>query len=290
MLRRILAGLVVVAFVVSCSFTLATGSMDPLTYQPIATKGHQALPIESQQVVKLFLENTQGLAAASIPLSFGEPGSDIVCTEVSFEGSRVEHFLHWVRKDNENKTLLIGVIRALDEQIQDQLPPGEGLFATLKFESKGNSCKPQLSVTNWRLVGGEKLYFQMADAVGNSFYHEKIKDKQAARPIPMKPGSSEGSPVSHPTEFNLEQNYPNPFNPETVIKFSLKENSWVTLRIYNVLGQMVTTLVDEPKSAGDYAVQWNGKNEQNQDVASGVYFYRIKADDYESVRRMTLLR
>ena len=280
MLRRVLAGLVVAAFLLSCSFALAADSVEPLTYQPTR--------IADQQTVKVFLENTQGLAAASIPLSFGKPGSDIVCTEVSFEGSRVEHFIHYVQKDNQNKKVLIGVIRAFDEQITDQLPPGEGLLATLKFESKKGQ-KPQLRVTYWQLAGG-KLYFQMVDAAAKTYYHEKIEDKHSARPIPLKPGFSDQSPAPHPTEFNLQQNYPNPFNPETVIKFSLSEDSRVTLRVYNILGQVVTTLVDEQKSAGEYAITWNGMNEQNQPVGSGVYFYRIKAGDYESVRRMTLLR
>ncbi len=290
MLRRILAGLVVVAFIVSCSFTLVIGSMNPLTYQPTPMKGHQAIQLKAQQqVVQLFLENTQGLAGASVPLSFGKPGSDIVCTEVNFEGSRVEHFLHWVQKDNENKKVLIGVIRALDEQIQDQLPPGQGLFATLTFETK-TGCEPQLSVINWDLAGGGKLYFHMVDAPGNVFYREKIEEKQAARSIPLKSGSGGEPTLSRPTEFNLQQNYPNPFNPETIINFSLSEDSWVTLKVFNLLGQVVTTLVDEQKSAGEYAIRWDGKNSQNQDVASGVYFYRIKAGDYESVRRMTLLR
>ena len=280
MLRKVLAGLVVAAFLLSCSFALAANSVEPLTYQPTR--------IADQQTVKVFFENTQELAGASIPLSFGEPGSDIVCTEVSFEGSRVEHFIHYVQKDNQNKKVLIGLIRAFDEQIQDQLPPGEGLLATLKFESKKGQ-KPQLRVTYWQLAGG-KLYFQMVDAAAKTFYHEKIEEKQSARPIPLKPGFSEDPPAPHPTEFNLQQNYPNPFNPETVIKFSLSEDSRVTLRVYNVLGQVVTTLVDEQKSAGEYSVLWNGKNEQDRPVTSGVYFYRIKAGDYESVRRMTLLR
>lgn len=281
MLRRILAGLVVAAFLVCCSFALASATEGYLSYQPV--------PIKGQQVVKLFLENTQGLAAGSVPLSFGKPGSDIVCTEVSFEGSRVEHFIQYVQKDNENKKVLIGVIRAFDQKIQDVLPPGEGLFATLKFESKSNECKPELSVTNWQLTAGE-LYFEMADAGGKDFYLEEIGSKQGNRPIPLRPGSSEETAVSHPTEFNLEQNYPNPFNPETSIKFLVKEDAWVTLRIYNVLGQVVTTLVNEQKPAGEYVISWNGKNQHNDDVASGVYFYRIKAGNYESVRRMTLLR
>ena len=290
MLRKILAGLVVAAFLMSCSLALAGDSVGPLSYQPIQLKGHQATQIKTQQVVQVFLKNTQGLAAATMPLSFGEPGSDIVCTDVSFKGSRVEHFLHFVLKDNDNKKVLISVIRALNEEIKDQLPPGEGLFATLTFESKANRETPKLGVTDWELAGGGKLYLDMVDAGGITFYQEKMVDKQTARPIPLNPGFSEKSTVSQPAQFNLDQNYPNPFNPETVIKFSLREDSWVTLRIYNVLGQVVITLVDEQKPAGEHTVTWNGKNSQSLDVASGVYFYRIKAGDYESVRRMTLLR
>jgi len=285
MLRRILAGLVVAAFFMGFSFVLASASVGHLTYEPAKAEG--------QLVVKLFLENPQKFAAGGIPISFGKPGSDIICTEISFEGSRVEHFQHYVQKDNQNKKVLIGVIRALDEEILDQLPPGEGLFATLRFESQSNSCKPELSVTYWSLQPDDKLYFHMADATGNCFYNEPIDIKQGDRPIPLRPGSpgsTEETSTPRPTEFNLDQNFPNPFNPETVIKFSVKENSLVTLRIYNILGQVVTTLVDEPKPAGEYSVSWNGRNAHNEEVASGVYFYRIKAGDYESVRRMTLLR
>jgi hypothetical protein len=288
MLRKILAGLVVAAFVVSFSFTLAVGSVAPLTYQPVQAKGPQAVQLKTQYVVKLFLENTQGLAAAGIPLSFGKLGSDIVCTEVSFEGSRVDHFQKYVLKDNENKKVLIGVIRALNEEIDDVLLPGEGLFATLKFESM-KGTKPELAVTYWQLSGG-KLYLHMVDSDGKTFCHERIEQDQDARPIPLKPGFSEESAAPHPTQFNMEQNYPNPFNPETVIKFSVPQDCRVSLRVFNLLGQVVNTLVDEQKSAGEYAVQWNGKNGHGQDVASGVYFYRIKAGDYESVKRMTLLR
>jgi hypothetical protein len=282
MLRKILAWVVVAAFFVGCSFALSSASVGPLTYLPVKAEG--------QQVVKLFLENTQGLAVASIPISYGEPGSDIICTKVSFEGSRVEHFIHYVQKDNENKKVLIAAIRALNEEIRDQLPPGEGLFATLTFESK-TGIKPQLCVTNWQLTGG-KLYFHMVDASAKGFYYERIENQQDDHPIPLRQGTSseEESAVSLPSEFNLQQNYPNPFNPETIIKFSLPQDSWVTLKVFNLLGQVVITLVDEQKAAGEYTVSWNGKNGQNQDVSSGVYFYRIKAGDHESVRSMTLLR
>lgn len=77
-----------------------------------------------------------------------------------------------------------------------------------------------------------------------------------------------------PTAFALHQNYPNPFNPSTVISFQLPVSSYVTLTVYNLLGQEVTTLVNEEKTEGTYEVRWNAS-----DVSSGVYFYRLVAVD-----------
>jgi len=93
-----------------------------------------------------------------------------------------------------------------------------------------------------------------------------------------------------PQEFSLSQNYPNPFNPTTVIKYALPENQYVSLNVYNLLGQVVTTLVDGQKDAGYYQVLWNGKNCSGQEVASGVYFYRIKAGSFVKVKKLVLLR
>lgn len=77
-----------------------------------------------------------------------------------------------------------------------------------------------------------------------------------------------------PTKFLLEQNYPNPFNPSTVISWQSPVSSWVTLKIYNILGQEVATLVDENKAAGKYDVQFDGSQ-----LSSGVYFYRLTTGD-----------
>ncbi len=93
-----------------------------------------------------------------------------------------------------------------------------------------------------------------------------------------------------PQEFSLSQNYPNPFNPTTVIRYALPENQYVSLKVYNLLGQVVTTLVDEQKAAGYYQVRWNGKNSSGRDVASGVYFYCIKAGSFVETKKLVLLR
>ncbi len=102
--------------------------------------------------------------------------------------------------------------------------------------------------------------------------------------------------------FSLKQNYPNPFNLTTTIPFtipSLPVNSsqfmvhsppTVTLNIYNILGQKVRTLVDEKKLPGEYKVNWDGKDEKGNEVGSGIYLYKLKARDYQQVKKMVLLK
>ncbi len=87
--------------------------------------------------------------------------------------------------------------------------------------------------------------------------------------------------------FNLEQNYPNPFNPSTSIQYAVGSRQFVSLKVYDVLGREVATLVNEYKSAGRYSVEFTVKNEQ---LSSGVYFYRLTAGSYSAVKKMVLLK
>ncbi len=88
-----------------------------------------------------------------------------------------------------------------------------------------------------------------------------------------------------PTIFRLEQNYPNPFNGVTRIDYQLPETAHVTLRIYNINGQLVETVVDKQQAAGYYSIQW-----QNRTKASGLYFYHLNAGKYSAVKRMVLVK
>ena len=277
MSRTILAGLVVLAFVLLTSSALADCS-DPLSYEVVLSKSANTAQ------VKLYLENERGMAGASVPLSFASVGSDIVFERIDYTGSRVSHFENrYLQIDNQNKRVLIGMIRALDENISDVLPAGSGLIATLHFSSTNSRCVPELKMTPWPLSAGE-LDFDMVDDKGSS-----ICRKKGETPIPITHGTSEPAEVQT-APFEVKGNFPNPFNPETVIKFYLPQASPVSLRVYNILGQVVNTLVDEPLSAGDHSVRWDGKNAQGRDVASGVYFYRVSAGGHESIEKMTLLR
>ena len=93
-----------------------------------------------------------------------------------------------------------------------------------------------------------------------------------------------------PTSYNLMQNYPNPFNPTTTIKFSLPEASFVTLKVFDVLGREVRTLISNEMTAGSHIMNWNGDNESGRKVASGTYVYRISAGKFSQAKKMTLLK
>jgi len=95
---------------------------------------------------------------------------------------------------------------------------------------------------------------------------------------------------SKPVSFGLEQNYPNPFNPNTTIKYTLPQAAKVELKIYNILGQVVKTLVEEEKPAGFYEVNWDGRDEQGRSVSSSIYLYQIKAGDFVETKKMQLVK
>ena len=93
-----------------------------------------------------------------------------------------------------------------------------------------------------------------------------------------------------PESFSLIQNYPNPFNPETDISYALPSDCQVNLTIYNLLGQKVKTLVNEPQTAGYKTTHWNGRDEQGNLVSSGIYFYKLNAGEYTDTKKMVMTK
>jgi hypothetical protein len=96
--------------------------------------------------------------------------------------------------------------------------------------------------------------------------------------------------VMAPKAFALLQNHPNPFNPATTIEYALPMAASVRLEVYNTLGQVVATLVNEKQDAGRYSVRWDGLNSNDEMMSSGVYFYRIVAGEFHDIRRMLLIK
>jgi len=103
-------------------------------------------------------------------------------------------------------------------------------------------------------------------------------------------------PSQLPQVLRLDQNYPNPFNPTTTIRYALPKDAFVTLKIYNILGQEIVSLQEEMQNTGFHNVVWNGRNTNGQTIASGVYFYRLEArpadgaEPFTSFKKMLMLK
>ncbi|MCJ7496531.1 MAG: T9SS type A sorting domain-containing protein [candidate division Zixibacteria bacterium] len=93
-----------------------------------------------------------------------------------------------------------------------------------------------------------------------------------------------------PKEFSLSHNYPNPFNSITNIGYMLPADTYVKLTIYNIVGQKVRTLIDGEETAGYKNVIWDGKNDNGEEVCSGIYFYLINAGSFAKASKMSLLK
>jgi hypothetical protein len=157
---------------------------------------------------------------------------------------------------NEGKQVFVD-LSVVGANVQGMNRPGE--VVVLRFEGK-----PQIQLVK----------------------NEARSSNNAALPVKKVIGAGEAVP----TAFTLGQNYPNPFNPTTTIEYQVPVAGQVTMEVYSLLGQKVATLLQEVQEPGFYQVQWNGKDLNQQAVASGVYFYRLHVGDFTNVKRMMLLK
>ncbi len=125
----------------------------------------------------------------------------------------------------------------------------------------------------------------------NADYVQMLLDDaiNKANPIITDVGD-DGEDVALPESYSLSQNYPNPFNPTTSIQFYLPQAAPVRLEVFNLLGQRVRLLVERHMSPGEQVVSWDGTNDAGTHVASGVYFYRLTANEFSATREMILLK
>jgi hypothetical protein len=124
--------------------------------------------------------------------------------------------------------------------------------------------------------------FQVLDSAGNENYYGGWSLSFKYRLIVTEVMAGTGDA---PEQYVLNQNYPNPFNPSTTIEFALPHAGYVTLRVYNVLGEQVATLVAEDHAAGTFKAMWDAS-----DMPSGVYFYRLTAGGYFQTKKMVLMK
>ena len=116
-----------------------------------------------------------------------------------------------------------------------------------------------------------------------------IKNKSSFYQISLL-NENESSEPTLPLKTTLEGNYPNPFNPTTTIRFNLAAKENVKLTIYNIRGQLVKTLINEEKEAGEHSIIWNGNDDRLNNVASGIYFYKFETSAGTEVKKMLLMK
>jgi hypothetical protein len=209
--------------------------------------------------VKIIADLEVPAAGAQFEISY-DP--EQVSFQVPVLAGRADHFLMEYR-DNKNGSLKV----LLYNMSNNPIPVGEGNIISIPATLSS--------------YVEEKANIELKQVV--------LADQKAAL-IPVGGGEH-----SVPVAFELNQNYPNPFNPSTTIKFTLPSQHEggalnTTLRIYNVLGELVRTLVDEPMAPGTHDVMWDGKDESGSQVASGIYFYRLRSGDFQDTKKMVMMK
>ena len=142
------------------------------------------------------------------------------------------------------------------------------------IKGRGTTTEKQSYTYTDKISGGGKFYYRLKQIDFNGSYtFSNVLEVSAL-----------------PTVFSLSQNFPNPFNPSTTIKYQLPQKERVVLEIYNTLGEKVKTLVDDIRDPGFYEAKWDGTNNNNIDVATGVYIYRIIAGKFVLAKKMMFLK
>lgn len=163
---------------------------------------------------------------------------------------------------------------------------------TLSYDDAGMTAEEEGRISLWHYDGNEWINItQELNMVDNFVTGQTTSLSPFVLGLLADPTYvGDELPGKLPQDFRLRQNYPNPFNPQTVIEYSVATRSQVLIEVFNVVGQRVRTLVDETVSAGTYRLTWDGNDSNGNRVASGVYLYRIQADDYVQTKKMILLK
>lgn len=230
-------------------------------------------------VVPLNVVNVNNLMALDIPLGFSE-GATLEKVEFT---DRVSNFQMKIGKiENENHRVLIGLISMVYREAAD-LPSGSGIIANLYFKLQPGVTEVEISPIEIDRPNHSLTFYY------NDFSSGK-PELIAVKPEMEIGVASMGVGSGVPSVYGLLQNKPNPFNPTTTISYAVSKPGEVSLGVFNILGQNVRHLVNEHQEADTYDVIWDGRDNSGNSVASGVYFYRIKINDFAETRKMVLLK
>jgi len=223
----------------------------------LATQSYQDLPdmeagVEEVIEIPLVMEQADGVISADIVFSYDPQ----VLEFVGISKTALSESFQLVYNDDEP-----GKLRA-------------GLYGTTPITETG-----ELVVLAFKVIGEEGQTSRLS------------LERYQLNAGPVKSAEAKLTVVTRiPKEYALSQNYPNPFNPTTKINYQLPEEGWVTLKVYNIEGQLVRTLVKGHQEAGYHSVRWNGRDQVGKEVTSGIYFYRITTGKFTDTKKMVLMK
>lgn len=196
----------------------------------------------------------------------------------------------------------------------DQVPHGSIVGCNTCHTNGGGTQRNSFGLAVQLITGSENVNFwgpslASLDSDGDGFTNgEELQDPNGEW-IPGNPLPGDVSAVTHPgdpnsfppvtsvdiitelpNKFELKNNYPNPFNPTTTISFNLPQNSYVRLEIFNAVGELIRTLVDQNYGPGNYSSIWNARDDFGYKVNSGIYLYRIVTQNFVETKRMVLMK
>jgi hypothetical protein len=239
---------------------------------------HQQSPVESQKTESttfpIKVSNAKDVISADIVLTYNP--DEIEIKDVTLGNSTADYLIAWA---NGKGIVRIGLAGT-------RLLNGELELARILFDMTSNG-----SIHRTQSMSDKSDRYKMTDTDENApFKIEVIVLNEA--PIITKTTKEDvtGNKTELPTKFSLMANQPNPFKSNTEIRYSLPIAGEVLLKIYDVSGTLIKTLVNEHLNAGYYSSKWDGTNDLNQKVASGIYFYELRTDNSKSQKKMIVLR
>ncbi|SYZ73591.1 exported hypothetical protein [Candidatus Zixiibacteriota bacterium] len=229
--------------------------------------------------VNIYGYNSEDISKIDLALTYSS--ADLIFDSVSYAGTRgVLASSRTVSQNPADRQVLVSLSFS-----SASLPVGAGPLATLVFTVNNNAPEERVIIDSASFLGTIPLEFTTGGGLTFApYFREGYVDIKSGTAVEERK-----SPVI-PTKYALAQNYPNPFNPSTAIKFDLPQTSQVKLEIFNILGQKIRTLINREMTAGSYDITFDGKGDDNKQLGSGVYFYRLRAGEFEQSRSMMLLK
>ncbi len=249
--------------------------MDSIWVDTVKTAKGQA------PIVDVYMYNERNVASSAIALTYGS--GYLTFDSASFLGTRgLQATTRTVNRNDGGRELLLSL------DFTTPLDPGSGKIARLYFHVSPTTPDTTITIDTTTYLGFFKTKTKLTAVDANAEFAPFFRAGWLR--VSVSTDVDDTNDGSLPAAYTLSQNYPNPFNPTTTIEFALPTAGKVQLDIFNTLGQRVRTLVSEQLAAGNHRIVFDGRSGNGNDLATGVYFYRLSSEKFTETKKMLLVK